>query len=243
MLYLIFVLAIVVTILYFTDPEFILQKRFRGQDLFKILSDEEQEYPLRSLLRLLHAILYSIVYYPLSFIGIPLIILWAISNEVGLHIVSFVAIAAVLVLLFQFGQWLWQAISGNKGKADIITDDGERYRGKLLSESPVVGVEITIRDVGENIHLEGILLEEDDDKVTFVTSGGLRTAYKNPYDLIHMEKETSIHAEVELKDGSIKIGKRIHMLAEKPFKDFLRHSPDLLLTLYLWYLVVVLLIN
>ncbi len=58
-----------------------------------------------------------------------------------------------------------------------------------------------------------------------------------------MEKETSIHAEIELKDGSRKIGKKIYILGEKPFKEFLVNFPDLILVLYLWYLVVVQLIN
>ncbi len=243
MLYLVFILAAFITILYFTGPEFIMRQKFRGQDLYEILSDEEHNHTLRLLGRGLHAVLYSLVYYPTSLIAVPLIILWAISNDVGLRVVSFIAIAAVLVLLLQFALWPWRIIFGNKGKADILMDDGRRYRGKLISESKVVGVDVTLRDVTGDIHLEGILLEEDDDRVKFVTSDGLRTANKNPYDLIHMEKETSIHAEIELKDGSRKIGKKIYILGEKPFKEFLVNFPDLILVLYLWYLVVVQLIN
>jgi hypothetical protein len=229
--------------MFFTEPEFIMRQKFRGQDLYEILSDEEHNHLPRLLFRGLHAILYSLVYYPISLIVIPLVILWAINNEVGFQIVSFIAIAAVLALLLQFALWLWRTIFGNKGKADILMDDGKRYRGKLISENKVVGVDVTLRDVTGNIHLEGILLEEDDDRVKFVTSDGLRTANKNPYDLIHMEKETSIHAEIELKDGSRKIGKKIYILGEKPFKEFLVNFPDLILVLYLWYLVVVQLIN
>lgn len=241
MLYVIFILAVVVTILYFTDPEFILRHKFRGKDLYKILSDEEHNNALKLLGRGIQVLFYSLVYYPATLIAVPLIILWAISKDVGFQIVSFIAAGAVIILLGQFGYWIWKIITGNKGKADIVMDDGTRYRGKVLSESKVVGIKVSIRDIGEDIHLEGIFLDEDDDKVRLVSSNGLRTVYKN--EISHMEKETSIHAEVELKDGSIKIGKRIHILGEKPFKDFLRHLPDLVLTLYLWYLVVTLLIS
>ncbi len=243
MLYVVFFFAVIVTILYFTGPEFVLRQKFRGQDLYEILSDEEHNHSLKLLGRGLHAILYSLVYYPISLIAVPLIILWAISNEIGSQVASFIAIAAVLVLLFQFGQWLWQMITANKGKADILTDDGQRYRGKLISEDKIVKVDATIKDAGEDIHLTGMLLDEDDAKVKFVTPEGIKIAHKHPYDLIHMDKKTIINAEIELKDGSRKTGRKIYILGEKPFKDFLKNLPDLLLVLYLWYLVVVQLIN
>jgi hypothetical protein len=243
MLYVVFILAVFVTILYFTGPEFILQKKFRGQDLYEILSDEEHNHTLRLLGRGLHAVLYSLVYYPTSLIAIPLIILWAISNDVGLRVVSFIAIAAVLVLLFQFGQWLWQTISGNKGKADILTDDGKRYRGKLLSEEKIVTFDVVMPDIPEGIHINGILLDEDDRKMKIRTSDGVQNLYKGSLDLETLEKRTVFKAEIRLKDGSKKTGRRVHILGEKPFKEFLVNFPDLILVLYLWYLVVVQLIN
>lgn len=243
MLYVVFIFAVVVTILYFTEPEFTLRQKYRGQDLYEILSDEEHKHRLKLLGRGLYAILYSLVYCLISLIAVPLIILWAISNEIGSQVASFIAIAAVLALLFQFGQWLWQMITGNKGKADILTDDGKRYRGELISEDKIVKVDATIKDAGEDIHLTGILLGEDDDKVTMLTSEGIKIAHKHPYDLIHMDKKTIINAEIELKDGSRKTGRKIYILGDKPAKDFLRNLPDLLLVLYLWYLVVVQFIN
>jgi hypothetical protein len=243
MLYVVFILAVFVTVLYFTGPEFILQKKFRGQDLYEILSDEEHNHTLRLLGRGLHAVLYSLVYYPTSLIAIPLIILWAISNDVGLRVVSFIAIAAVLVLLFQFGQWLWQTISGNKGKADILTDDGKRYRGKLLSEEKIVTFDVVMPDIPEGIHISGVLLDEDDRKMKIRTSDGVQNLYKGSLDLETLEKRTVFKTEIRLKDGSKKTGRRVHILGERPFKEFLANFPDLILVLYLWYLVVVQLIN
>ena len=194
MLYILFVLAIIATALYFTAPGFILRKKFRGRDLYEILSEEEHNNRLKILGRGVHSIIYLIVYYPTLFLAIPLVILWAILNRIGLQVVSYIATATIAFMVFDFGRWLWRTISGDKGKAEIIADDGERYRGKLVSEEKLIIADATI-----------------------------------------------MKAEIELKDGTRKSGRKTYILGEKPFRDFLRNLPDLILVLYLWYLVVVLL--
>ena len=241
MLYAVFVVAVVVTILFFTDPELLMRQKFRGKDFYEMLAVEEHDHTLKLLSRGIHAILYALVYYPVALIAVPTIILWAISEDVGLQIVSFIAATAVVAILCQFGYWFWKVVSGDNGKADILTDDGKRYRGKVISEEKVVKIDTIIRDVGGNFHFEGTLLDEDDDKVRVFTSEGVKIVYKNPYNLKHMDKENIIITEIKLKDGTRKTGRRTHIFGEKPFKEFLPNLPDLILVFYLWYLVVVLL--
>ena len=91
MLYVLFFLAVILTILYFTAPGFILRKKFRGRDLYEILSEEEHNNRLKILGRGVHSIIYLIVYYPTLFLAIPLVILWAILNGIGLQVVSYIA--------------------------------------------------------------------------------------------------------------------------------------------------------
>jgi hypothetical protein len=87
------------------------------------------------------------------------------------------------------------------------------------------------------------LLDEDDRKMKIRTSDGIQNLYKSPLDLETLEKRTMFEAVIKLKDGTERKGRRVHILGEKPFKEFLGNFPDLLLVFYLWYLVVVQLIN
>jgi len=243
MLYLLFILAVVVTVLYLTNPGFILRRKFRGQDFYKVISDEEHSHKFVLLSRGIQVILHSLIYYPVIFIAVPLVILWAISNEIGLQIFSYIAGIAIVVLVLQFlklGSSVWQAISGREKGVKIRTDEGQIYEGKLISEEKIVKVDVSMRDgegTAESSHLYGILLEEDERRIKFVTSEGIKIVRKSIYDLI-IKKETVIKAEIQLKDGTRKIGRRTYILGENPFKDFCRNLPDLLLALYLWYLVV-----
>jgi hypothetical protein len=98
-------------------------------------------------------------------------------------------------------------------------------------------------DIPEGIHISGVLLDEDDRKMKIRTSDGVQNLYKGSLDLETLEKRTVFKTEIRLKDGSKKTGRRVHILGERPFKEFLANFPDLILVLYLWYLVVVQLIN
>jgi len=238
MLYALFIFAVFVTVLYFTAPEFILRHKFRGEDLYKILSEEEHNHPLKLFGRGLHALLYSLVYYQVSLIAVPLIIIWAISQNIGFRVVSLIAAVAVIVLLLQFVRWLWQVISSSKGKADIQTDDEKQYRGKLISEDKIVKVDVIVPDISKDICIKGALLDEDEIKMTLLTTDGVQNVYKDSLDLKKLKRETVFNAEIELDDGTRKIGRKIYILGKKPFKDFLKNLPDLIIVLYLWYLVI-----